>query len=448
MRNTFRILFYLKKNAPLRNGNVPVMARITICGQRTQLSTHLSVDQRYWCSTTGQITGRGRAACEINRQLLDIRCRIEQCYRTLFLTGTLVTPIMVKEAYFGASQHRTRLLEFFRRHNDEFGRMVGVSRCRATYHKYRCVCRHLERYVETAYRRPDLAFDELDKKFLTGFHAYIVQQCGRKKNTAWVYMIALKHILMLARSKGYLKHDVFAGYKLRNEFVSRNYLTLNEIDRLIRLELPAGTLQRVRDAFLFSCFTGLSYVDLRDLTRRQVQQSATGPWWLDLARRKTGTEVSVRLFALPHSILRHYMPEAPDTPIFDLPGNGWCNRCLERIAAAAGIDKRITFHAARHTFATTITLSQGVAIETISKLLGHKNIRTTQIYAVITHAMLDDEMNRLSEKIDSVYPQLAAAASAAENASCACVRPRRKAPDVPKKPKKCPKSTLRFVTHA
>lgn len=448
MRNTFRILFYLKKNAPLRNGNVPVMARITICGQRTQLSTHLSVDQRYWCPATGQMTGRGRAAGEINRQLLDIRYRIEQCYRTLFLTGTLVTPIMVKEAYFGTSQCRCRLLEFFRRHNDEFGRMVGVSRCRATYNKYRCVCRHLERYVETTYRRPDIAFDELDNKFLTGFHAYIVQRCGRKKNTAWVYMIALKHVLMLARSKGYLKHDVFAGYKLSSEFVNRNYLTVNEINELIRIDLPTGTLQRVRDAFLFSCFTGLSYVDLRDLTRRQIQQSSAGPWWLDLARRKTGTEVSVRLFALPHSILQHYLPEAPDLPIFGLPGNGWCNRCLRRIAAAAGIDKRITFHTARHTFATTITLSQGVAIETISKLLGHKNIRTTQIYAVITHAMLDSEMNRLSEKIDSAYPQLVAEASAAESGSSASRQSRRETPNSPKKPKKCPERTLQIVTHA
>lgn len=118
--------------------------------------------------------------------------------------------------------------------------------------------------------------------------------------------------------------------------------------------------------------------------------------------------MSVRLFDLSLAILNRYLPERPDDPIFDLPGNGWCNRCLERIAAAAGIDKRITFHSARHTFATTITLSQGVAIETISKLLGHKNIKTTQIYAVITHATLDREMNRLSERIDALYPSYCA----------------------------------------
>ena len=408
MRNTFRILFYLKKNAPLRDGRLPIMARITICGQRVQLSTHLAVARELWNASGGQAAGRSRTARELNRHMDDIRYRLEACYRKLFLDGSFVTPAMVKEAYFGVAQRPRRLLDFFRRHNEEFRRMVGVSRCQATYNKYRCVCRHLERYVLRTYRRCDLAFDELDKDFLTGFHAYIILQCGHRKNTAWIYMIALKHILMLARSKGYLNSDLFAGYKLRSEFVARNYLTLDEIDRLVRSEPPSATLRLVRDAFLFSCFTGLSYVDLCGLTRRHIQHNRDHAW-IDLTRRKTGTGVSVRLFALPLAILERYFPAAPDGRIFALPGNGWCNKCLERIVAAAGISKHITFHAARHTFATTITLSQGVPIETISKLLGHKSIRTTQIYAVITHSTLDGEMNRLSARIDALYPNDTAA---------------------------------------
>lgn len=408
MRNTFKILFYLKKNAPLKNGRIPVMARVTLCGQRVQLSTHLNVSQNVWCSSTGQVAGRSRAADEINRQLADIRYRLEQCYRTLFLSGVSVTPMMVKEAYLGVSQSRDCVLDFFRRHNEEFRRMVGVSRSMATYNKYRCVCRHLERYIAQTYRRDDLAFAELDKVFITGFHAYIVQKCSHKKNTAWVYMIALKHVLMLARSKGCLTSDPFAGYKLHSEFVNRNYLNEEEINRLMQLEIPAGSWQLVRDAFLFSCFTGLSYVDLCGLTRRHVQQDGSHAW-LNLTRRKTGTEVCVRLFAVPLAILHRYLPAGNDEPIFCLPSNGWCNKQLEQITAAAGISKRVTFHTARHTFATTITLSQGVAIETISKLLGHKNIRTTQIYAVITHSTLDGEMNRLSERIDTLYPQAPAA---------------------------------------
>lgn len=176
MRNTYKLLFYLKKNAPLRNGNVPIMARITICGQRVHFSTHLSVKQELWCPISSMVKGHGLAADRLNRQLFDIRYRIEQCYRTLFQTGTLVTPVMVKEAYLGLSRSRSGLVGFFRRHNEEFEKMLGISRCRSTYNKYRCVCRHVENYVRTVYRRDEIAFDNLDRNFLTGFHAYVVRE--------------------------------------------------------------------------------------------------------------------------------------------------------------------------------------------------------------------------------------------------------------------------------
>lgn len=402
MRNTFKVLFYIKRNAPLRNGNVPIMGRITINGQRAQLSTQLAVAQELWDVKLGRVAGRSALAAQINERLATIRHHIERCYMTLFDEKTFVTPQMVRELYFGINHRHETLLAFFRQHNEEFGRMVGLNRSKTTYYKYRCVCLHLERFIHITYNRNDLMFKELDREFLTGFHAYISRERSFKKNTTWIYMIALKHILMLARGKGYLTDDLFANYKLRSEFVTRSYLTMSEINKLIGLKIQQPTLQLVRDAFLFSCFTGLSYVDLLHLTPQNVQQEHK-QLWIATTRRKTGSEITVRLFALPYSILLKYLPASGNDPIFDLPGNGWCNTCLDRIMAMAGIRKRITFHAARHTFATTITLSQGVGIETISKLLGHRNIRTTQIYATITHSKLDGEMERLSKRIDSQY---------------------------------------------
>ena len=215
-------------------------------------------------------------------------------------------------------------------------------------------------------------------------------------------MIAFKHILMLARSRGHMAKDLFANYKLHSEFVSRNYLSMAEIRKLIRLDLGDMTLQLVRDAFLFSCFTGLSYIDLCTLTPQHIQQDGK-QLWINTTRRKTGSAVNVRIFAIPYAILLKYKPIQRNVRIFCLPSNGWCNICLERIMSLAGIPRHITFHSARHTFATTITLSQGMAIETISKLLGHKNIRTTQIYATITHSKLDGDMERLSKRLDTLY---------------------------------------------
>lgn len=401
-RNTFKVLFYIKKNAPLRNGNTPIMGRITINGQRTQLSTRLSVDPKLWNVNMGRVTGRRADAVRVNEQLSQIRYHIERCYNTLFYEHAQVTPQMVKEMYFGNDRHSEMLLAFFREHNEEFRRMVGTSRSKTTYYKYRSVYNHLENYISGKYERRDLPFRDLDREFLTGFHQYIAQECGHKKNTTWIYMIALKHILMLARGRGYLTTDLFANYKLHSEFVTRNYLSITEIRRLIRLDLDDVTLLLVRDAFLFSCFTGLSYIDLCTLTPEHIRQEGK-QMWISTTRCKTGSEVNVRVFAIPYAILLRYNPMNRTKRIFNLPSNGWCNICLDRIMSLAGISRHITFHSARHTFATTITLSQGIAIETISKLLGHRNIRTTQIYATITHSKLDGDMERLSKRLDTLY---------------------------------------------
>lgn len=403
MRNTFRILFYVKRNAPLRSGELPVMGRITINGQRTQFSTQLAVASASWCTRSGRVAGRSRAAARINDRLAEIRYRLENCYESLRSEQQDITPRQVKERYFGISHRQEEgIIAFFRRHNEEFARQVGISRSKMTYYKYRCVCSHLETFLRNRYGCSDLPFRRLDREFVVEFHAYTFRELAHKKNTTWVYMIALKHIFRLARGQGYLDRDPFADYKLSREFVMRNFLTTAELTRFMELRVDDDTLRLVRDAFVFSCFTGLSYIDVRDLSLRNVtcEREKT---WINLTRRKTGSTVTVRLFAVPCALLLRYAPPTRTERIFDLPSNGWCNVCLGRLAVLAGILKPITFHAARHTFATTITLTQGMAIETISKLLGHSNIRTTQIYASVTRPYLDGEMERLSRRINLQY---------------------------------------------
>mgnify|MGYP002999499245 CR=1 FL=1 len=194
-KNTFRILFYIKRNALLRNGSAPIMGRITINGERAQFSTRLSVDPQVWDPHSGRVLGRRAPAERINERLDRIRMRLEQCYESLLDHAQRLTPNAVKNLFFGREQHREQLLGFFRRHNEEFGRMVGINRSKATFYKYRCVCNHLESYIRTRYGRDDLEFGELDREFLYGFHRHISGACGCSKNTIWIYMIALKHIL-------------------------------------------------------------------------------------------------------------------------------------------------------------------------------------------------------------------------------------------------------------
>lgn len=401
MRNTFKVLFYLKRSALLRNGNAPIMGRITINGSRTQFATRLSLPPAAWDVAQNRAIGRTAEILFVNRELDTMRLRIEQCYETMRRETGTVTPLQLRKRYFATDAAHETLLGYVRRHNEAVNRQVGVDRSRSTYYKYRSVEVHLERYLPHRYGRDDLPLCELDRDFLVGFHGYLLREAGRRKNTVWVYLTALKHVLSQARATGLPVADLFAGYKLRAEYVERNFLSTQELNRLSGLGTLSPSMRLVRDCFLFSCFTGLSFIDLKLLRMHHVRRVGRS-WWIETTRRKTGSQVQVRLFDLPHAILRKYMPAERSQAIFPLPSNSWCNHCLEHLMRLAGISKRITFHAARHTFATTLTLSQGMSIETISKLLGHRNIRTTQIYAAVTHDHLDNEMNRLSKRLDTL----------------------------------------------
>ena len=399
MRNTFKVLFYIKKNAPLRNGNTPIMGRITINGQRTQLSTQLSVNPNLWDVSMGRAAGRSAVASRVNEQLSQIRFHIERCYNTLLVTKHApVTPKMVKEMYFGNDQRNETLLAFFRHHNEEFSRMVGISRSKTTYYKYRCVYKHLRKLRQRQIQPQRIAVQRTRQEFLTGFHHYIAQECGHKKNTTWIYMIAFKHILMLARSRGHMTKDPLRelqpGQRIRR---AKLLLSMTEIRKLIRLDLDDTTLQLVRDAFLFSCFTGLSYIDLCTLTPQHIQQDGKQPW-ISTTRRKNRSVVNVRIRDTVHhsAEIQTDAAECADIP----PAEQRLVQHLPRTYHVPGGHSpahHVPFGPAhlRH----DDHVCAGMAIETISKLLGHKNIRITQIYATITHSKLDGDMERLPETL-------------------------------------------------
>lgn len=398
MRNTFKILFYIKRSALLRNGCAPIMARITINGERAQLTTNQCVKPEKWDAAKGRVRGRSADVQQINLELEAMRSRIMHCYDRIIATSEPPTPFKIKDMYLGGNIGRQMILEFFRNYIDEFKSMVGVSRSRSSYYKYRCVYKHLEMFIAERHNAADWPFYRIDRRFIADFHAYIGSSKRFKHNTVWVYMIALKHIMMLARSRGYLRSDIFLNYRLHSEFVPRNYLSLDELRQLVATDIENDSLRLVRDLFVFSCYTGLSYIDIRNL-RFDNLQSIDNEIWINTSRCKTGTEVGVRLFDIPLAIIARWSSLERDGKIFRVPSNGYCNNCLREIMIIAGIERKVTFHTGRHTFATSVTLGQGVRIETISKLLGHKNIRTTQIYASVTHSSVRSEMNRLQKRI-------------------------------------------------
>lgn len=407
MKDTFRLLFYIKRSALLKNGEAPIMLRITINGERACISTHVTVAPDKWDRTTGRIAGRTQKAYAANEMLESIRCRIYRSYVKLTSDGgAAITPGRLRREFYGDNCKSGKLLVFFRKHNDDFQRMVGVCRSVNTYNKYRAVYGHLEKFVKSHCGKDDMALCDIDRNFIIEFHSWL-QSSLKHRNTVWLYMIAFKHILSLAAAVGYIDPKVYFGHRLTRESVRRTYLTKEELARFVsRSHRIRGKIMRtVCDAFMFSCFTGLSYVDLLGLRNEHIQH-IDGQIWIISRRTKTGVPMNIRLLGIAADILSAYIHANAGENIFSLPSNGICNKYIGIIMHEMGIFKHVTFHSARHTFATTVALSNGMPIEVISNLLGHRNISTTQIYATVDRTLVAEATSRLSENLDSFYSQI------------------------------------------
>ncbi len=273
----------------------------------------------------------------------------------------------------------TGILELFDRHNDEFAGKVGFGRTYGTYVRYRTVYRHLQSYVTQRYRCNDVPLKNIGTSFVGGFDAWLRMERHLAPNSVWGYMITLKHIFSLARNEGLMTVNPFSSYVNSYTGVDRGYLSEEELVRLMEVPVQGEVEERVRDLFLFSCFTGLSYIDIKNLREENIQQFFDGYWWVIVRRHKTHVESDVRLLDVPLKLVEKYRGRTGDGRVFPVPSDNCCNAHLQQLAARCGIRTHVTFHVGRHTFAT-MSLNRGMPVETLSRILGHTNIRTTQIY--------------------------------------------------------------------
>lgn len=406
MRSTFKILFYLKKNNPKPDGTVPAMCRITIDGTISQFSCKLTVLPHLWDTKAGRLTGKSTLAVKTNLTLDKIRGDINRHYQEIMQTDGFVTADKVKNAYLGLGVKQDTFLTLFAKHNQEFSKKVGYNRAKGTYKRYCLLCNHVANYIKQEYNREDIYLKELNLAFINGFEHYLRTERNCSTNTIWNYMIGVKHIVSIARNAGQLAINPFAGYLISPEQKDRGFLTKEELQLLINAKMKNAQYELVRDLFVFSSFCGLSYSDVKNLTKRNLQTSFDGHLWIITRRQKTNTDSSIRLLEVPKRIIEKYKGYSRDNRIFPVPSNSSCNAILKKIAKQCGINKRLTYHVSRHTFSTTVTLSQGVPIETVSRMLGHTNIKTTQIYAKITKEKISQDMEILSHKLESLEKQI------------------------------------------
>lgn len=255
--------------------------------------------------------------------------------------------------------------------------------------------------MQKQYHVRDIALKEINHSFITNFEAYLRSDCNCSENTTAKFIQFFRRIIIIAKNNGWIQIDPFANYSIRLKRVDRGYLTKEELTKIMQKEFSTKRLEQVRDIFIFSCFTGLAYIDVKNLTENNIITS-DGKQWICTHRQKTDTAVNVPLLKIPAAIIEKYKDVRYKSQLLPVLSNQKLNSYLKEIGDLCGIHKNITFHLARHTFATTTTLANGVPIETVSKMLGHTNITTTQIYARITNDKINRDMQKLSDRLQDI----------------------------------------------
>ncbi len=403
MKSTFSIIFYLKRQVVKKDGTVPVMGRITVDGTQAQFSCKVTANPDLWDTKGGRIKGKSAMALEENRKLDKMRVCINKNYQEIMDRDSFVTAEKVKNAFWGLEYRSQTLMKVYRQFNEDYEKLYKAGmRSRSSYRKYLCVYRHLLEFLNTRFHVNDIALKELTPAFISDIEAFLRTDKHICENSLSIYILPLRSMVFKAMDNGWLTRDPFREYKVPKVDTTRGFLTKEEIHLLMNVELKRKTMQLIRDLYLFCCFTGLAFADLKNLKEEHIQTFFDDSEWIVINRQKTGVRATIKLLDYPKSIMEKYRGLCADGRIFPVPCYSDCRGILLRIAKRCGITKHLTWHMSRHTMATEICLTNGVPIETVSSILGHKNIKTTQIYAKITKEKLNKDMDKLSLQLNHI----------------------------------------------
>ncbi|VXB33119.1 site-specific integrase [Chryseobacterium sp. 8AT] len=410
-KSTFKLLFYLKKNELKKNGNAPIMARITIDGTPKTFGTKLEIDPNNWDLKHGRVQGKSAQALSINKKLDNIRGRIDKIYEDMLKHEGFATAQKVKLSFLGVGVMDDAILKVFNDQNEDFKKLVEKEeRSQSTYNKYITVYNHLTTFIKERYHRDDMAFRELTSDFIREFDFYLRYDLQSSHNTVWVYTMPVLALVELAIKKGLIRDNPFQDYEINMEETDRGYILKEDVEKLMMCVPSHQRYELVKDLFIFSCFTGLAYADIKKLTRNNIQSFFDGHQWIISRRKKSDIASNVRLLEIPKRIIEKYQGTTRNEFIFPIPTNATCNTHIGKLIEKAEIitEQKVTFHTARHTFGTMF-LTEGVPLESLSKMMGHKNISTTQIYAKITSQKISKDMDLVTPKFRAMEEAFLAA---------------------------------------
>ena len=403
-RSSFSILFSIRESKARKNGNTPIEVTITVNGERCSFSTGKQIKVTSWDKNRQLVKGKDEEATSLNNYLKSVRAKLYEKEAELLDRGFIITAQLLYDAYFDKVEclKERSLLSVLEEHNTERKAMVGKTVAPATYWIFEYTGRLLREFILKKYNREDLYLRELNIGFIQGFHSFILSEKKMGQNSCTKHLKFLKKLLNLAVANSYISYNPVNAYKVEREPVEVDFLDEEELRKIINFDTPIPRFEKARDFFLFGCFTGLSYIDIKTLAPEHFEKDSAGRIWIKKRRIKTGILSRIPLLPIAKLILDKYKGGEKLLPIQD-PAD--INKYLKDIAILCGINKRICFHTSRHTFASTVTLANNISLEVVSKMLGHTNTRMTAHYAKLIDKCIGEQMDKLMDTFtgDSDY---------------------------------------------
>ena len=404
MKSTYSVIFYLKREKLKKDGTYPVMGRITVDGTQCQFSCKVNCSPDIWETKGGRATGKSVMARSVNMELDKIKARIDKYYKEIVDRDNFVTAEKVKNAFLGLEFRQQTLMTTYAQWIANYEKQVeGGLKAPKTLHKYKSVYQHVNDFLRFHYHVSDIALKEIEPSFISDFEIYLKTEKHLAHNTVNIYVKPIMMLMHRAHENGWVVRYPFGEYKIGKAEVDKGFLTKNELQAMMNLPIQNPQRCLVRDLFIFCCFTGISYIDLKNLRKENiVKNPVDGSLWIHTHRQKTGVAENVKLMPLPLEILKKYDGLCEDDHVFAVPNFTSISSRLNTVAKLCGIKKHLTWHMSRHTMATVVCLANGMPLEVVSSVLGHKSIESTQIYARITQEKLGCEIDTLASKLSKI----------------------------------------------
>jgi integrase len=405
LEKSFGLFFYLKQAKNQKNEKRYVYLRITVNGSHRELSIKRQWVTNQWDSSLGRATGESESALELNSYLELLSCKVYQAKIKLIENNKPITAQGIKEVLLGEDEKQYFIMAAFLEHNVQMQALVGVEVAAGTLTRYKTAYSHVGDFIKWKYKKDDMNVGDLNYEFITQLLFWLKSKKKCNHNTAIKYIGNFKKIVLECLRREWLKRDPFIGFKAKRQEVIPVALTKEEVLAISNKRFKIERIIHVRDIFLFCCYTGLAYIDVYNLKDSDITIGIDGEKWIITTRQKTNSFTRLPLLPPALKILAKYENHPKcisNGTILPVLTNQKMNSYLKEIADTCGIKKNLTFHTARHTFATTVTLTNGVPIETVSKMLGHKSLKQTQHYAKIVDVKISEDMKQLKKRLELI----------------------------------------------